>query len=247
MENYLDVANSKFLAIMGGFVFVFILSQSALFLRKAWNRGLEIGIDRAKLKAAIRQSMVFSIIPSLPILLSLIAMAPVLGIYFPWIRLSIIGSATYELIAADIGAKSMGITGLGGDGYTAAVFANSMWIMSLGIVWGLVLILFFLNRIQNKISKAKSRDAGWVQVMIAALFAGMISVFLGDTLAFSLLQLLPGSEGAIGYGLPVLLTSCGTMLFFGWLINRFKINWLKDFAMSFSMIIAMASAVLISL
>jgi hypothetical protein len=247
MENYLDIANSSFLAIMGGMVFVFILLQSALFLRKAWNRGIESGMDKAKLKGAIRQSTIFSIIPSLPILISLIAMAPVLGIYFPWIRLSVVGSAVYELMAADVGAKSMGITGLGGEGYTAAVFANSMWLMSLGIVWGLLMVLFFLKRIQGTISKAKSKDAGWVPVLIAALFAGLLSVFLGDTIAASLLQLLTGSEGDIGLGLPVILVSSGAMGVFGWLITKFKINWLKDFALSFSMIIAMASAVLISL
>ncbi len=247
MDNYLDVANSQFLAILGGMVFIFLLLQSSLFLRKAWNRGIESGMDKAKLKGAMRQSMVFSIVPSIPILISLVAMAPVLGIYFPWIRLSIIGSAVYELIAADVGAKSMGVSGLGGEGYTAAVFANSMWIMTLGIVWGLVVVLFFLNRIQGIISKAKDRDASWIPILIAALFAGMLSVFLGDTIAASLVAMLPGSTGPVGLGLPVLLISAGAMVIFGLLINRFKINWLRDFALSFSMIIAMASAVLISL
>jgi len=245
MDNYLDVANSSFLAIMGGMVFIFLLLQCTLFLRKAWNRGVESGMDKAKLKGAIRQSMIFSIIPSLPILISLIAMAPVLGIYFPWIRLSVIGSAPYELIAADVGAKSMGISGLGGEGYTAAIFASSMWIMSLGIVWGLVIVLLFLNRIQGTISKAKSKDAKWIPIMVAALFAGLLSVFLGDIIAGSLVELLPGSEGAIGLGLPVLIISAVSMLFFGVLIKKFEMNWLRDFALSFSMVIAMAAAVLV--
>ncbi len=245
MENYLEVANSQFLAILGGMVFIFLLCQCTLFLRKAWKRGIEAGMDRDKLKGAVRQSMIFSIIPSLPILISLVAMAPVLGIYFPWVRLSVIGSAPYELMAADVGAKSMGVTGLGGEGYTAAVFANSMWIMSLGIVWGLVVILFFLNRIQGTISKAKNKDAKWIPIMIAALFAGLLSVFLGDIVAASLVQLFPGSEGGFGLGLPVLIISALSMVFFGLLIKKFTMNWLRDFALSFSMVIAMAAAVLV--
>lgn len=244
MRHYLDIANSHFLAVLGGIVFAFLICQSTLFLHKAWKRGIEAGMDRDKLKGAIRQSMLFSIVPSLPILISLIAMAPVLGIYFPWIRLSVVGSAPYELMAADIGAKSMGVTGLGGDGYTAAVFANSMWIMSLGIVWGLVIVLFFLNRIQGTISKARNKDARWIPILIAALFAGLLSFFLADTVAASLLQMLPGADGDIGLGLPVLLVSAGAMAVLGILITKLKLNWLRDFAMPFSMVLAMAAAVL---
>lgn len=246
MNNYLDVANSSFLAIMGGIIFVFLLCQCTLFLRKAWKRGIEAGINRDKLKGAVRQSMVFSIIPSLPILISLVAMAPILGIYFPWIRLSVIGSAPYELIAADVGAKSMGISGLGGEGYTATVFAGSMWIMSLGIIWGLVIVIFFLNRIQSTISKAKNRDANWIPIMISALFAGLLSVFVADTVAGSLYSLLPGVDAAFGLGLPIMAISALCMIFIGILIKKFQADWLKDFALSFSMVIAMAAAVLIS-
>lgn len=247
MESYLDVANSRFLAILGGMVFVFILCQCTLFLRKAWKRGIEAGMDKELLKGTIRQSMIFSIIPSLPILISLVAMAPILGIYFPWIRLSVIGSAPYELIAADVGAKSMGVSGLGGEGYTAAVFTSSMWIMSLGIIWGLVIVLFFLNRIQGTISKARDKDAGWIPVLIAALFAGLLSVFVADIIAGSLVQLIPGIKGEAGLGLPVMIVSALSMLLFGLLIKRFKMNWLKDFALSFSMVIAMTVAVIITL
>ena len=246
MENYLEVANSHFLALLGGIVFLFILCQCTLFLRKAWKRGVESGIDRDKLKGAIRQSMIFSVIPSLPILISLVAMAPILGIYFPWIRLSVIGSAPYELIAADVGAKSMGVSGLGGEGYTAAVFASSMWIMSLGIIWGLVIVLFFLNRIQKTISNARSRDALWIPILIAALFAGLLSVFLAEIIGGSLFRMVKGAEAGIGLGLPVMVISAGFMLLCGLLIKKYNMNWLKDFALSFCMVIAMAAAVLIS-
>lgn len=247
MNNYLNVANSSFLAILGGLVFILILTQSALFLRKAWVRGIEAGMDKAVLWGAIRQSVIFSIIPSLPILISLIAMAPVLGIYFPWIRLSIAGSAPYELVAADIGARSMGVAGLGGEGYTAAVFANSMWMMTLGIVWGLVVVLFFLKRIQGTIASVKKRDAGWVQVLVGSLFAGMISVFLADIISPGILQLVSGRGGKPEPGFPVLFISAVCMVFFGWLIKKRNVLWLKDFALLFSMVTAMTAAVLIAL
>lgn len=260
MDDYLKVANSSFLFVMGAMVFFFIIIQSALFLRKGLIRGNEIGMERKKLMGSIKQSVIFSIVPSLPIIISLIAMVPVLGLYFPWIRLSIIGSAPYELIAADIGSKAMGIEGLGAPGYTAQVFGNCMWIMTLGIIWELVLVVLFLKFISKRIQNAKSKDARWIAILIPALFAGLLSVFLGEAFASGILAILPSPgtttgifEGVInglkgdGLGFVVVSISMLTMLFFNWLVKTYKLEWLNNFSMAFSMIIGMAAAVVISL
>ena len=159
MAEYLSIANHPFVFAVCGFVLFVILIQSFLSLRIAWRRGLEIGMDRKQMLAVIRSSAVFSIVPSLPIVLSLMAIAPVLGLPFSWMRLSVIGSAPYELIAAGIGAKSMGIADLGAPGYTAQVFGNSMWVMTVGILTGLLLSIFTLKKYQGsmKIGRASCR------------------------------------------------------------------------------------------
>ena len=98
---------------------------------------------------AVRTGATVSFIPAVSILISLIAMAPVLGIPFPWLRLSIIGSAPYELLAAGIGAKAMGVDNLGSEGFTREVFANSIWIMTLGSFWAVSIVVFFLKKYRN--------------------------------------------------------------------------------------------------
>jgi len=177
--------------------------------------------------------MVFSIVPSIPIVIALMAMAPVLGIPFPWIRLSIIGSSVYELLSANIGAQSMGISGLGGDGYTAVVFANSLWVMSVGIIWGLVASIIGLKKYQNRIQKSRGKDSKWTEIFVLSLYFGMISVFIGQ----------PIVEG--GIALYTMIFSAAVMGLITFIINKFKLKRLGDFALSISMVLGMVFAAII--
>ena len=230
--NYLDTANSPMLFIMAALVILMILVQSVYFLILAIKRGKEIGITKEQIQRTVKTSAVFSIVPSLPILISLVAIAPVLGIPFSWLRLSVIGSASYELIAADIGARSMGVEKLGAAGYTQTVFANSMWVMSIGIIWGLIACIFFLKRYQSKIKSIQKKDSGWAEILVNALFFGMLSVFLGKPIAGGGIQLY------------VLISSGLIMLAISFLGNKLKLSWLNDFALALSMVGGMALAIL---
>lgn len=232
--DYLKVANGGLLYFLSAIVIVFVVFQSVVFLKMAWNRGLSIGLSKEKMMEAVKTSAIFAIVPSVPIIIALIAIAPVLGIPFSWMRLSVIGSQSYELIAAGIGASTMGVKNLGDPGYTAQVFSNSMWVMSFGIIWGLVLCIFYLKKYQNKIKGIQKKDSKWAEIMINALFFGMLSVFLGR----------PITTG--GLSLFVLLSSGLVMLLLTWLSKVLKKSWIKDFALSVSMVAGMAFAVLFS-
>lgn len=232
MQNYLDIANSSLIYIMGIIVVLFVFIQCVIFLLKAWKEGKRIGLSRDKMMSAVKASATFSIVPSIPIVISLIAMAPVLGIPFPWIRLSIIGSAPYELMSAEIGAQSMGVEGLGGNGYTAQVFANSMWVMSIGIIWGLLMCVVFLKRIQRGVQNINKKDNAWGEILIMSLFFGLISAFVGPSVVKGGIELL------------TLLSGAAIMLILTFLIKKLKIDWLNNFALSLSMIGAMALAIL---
>jgi len=231
--DYLDVANSNFIYGLAIFVIIFIIFQSLIFMRKAYKQGLKIGMDKKILFKTIKSSMVFSIVPSIPIVIALMAMAPVLGIPFPWIRLSIIGSSVYELLSANIGAQSMGISGLGGDGYTAVVFANSLWVMSVGIIWGLAASIIGLKKYQNRIQKSRGKDSKWTEIFVLSLYFGMISVFIGQ----------PIVEG--GIALYTMIFSATVMGLITFIINKFKLKRLGDFALSISMVLGMVFAAII--
>ena len=229
---YLRIANSALLYAIGGLVILFVLIQSALFLRKAWKRGISMGMDAKKLRDTVRASATFSVVPSIPILLGLIAMAPVLGIPFPWIRLSILGSFHYELIAAGMGAEALGLGGLNDPGFDSVAFANTMWIMTIGIIWGLVFCVFFLKSYQRRLQKVRKRDAAWGEILIMALFFGVIASFVGPYVI------------TFGIETLTLISAAVIMLLIGLVIRATKAKWLTNFALSLSMIAGMALAVL---
>ncbi len=93
-------------------------------------------IEKAKeeLKKVVVSSSIFSIVPSLPIFISYMLLVPALGKYFPWLRLSVIGSSSYETMSADMAAKAYGYSGISSANFTSDVFAAITWTVTFGIL-----------------------------------------------------------------------------------------------------------------
>lgn len=230
-KGYLEVANSGYFYLWGGIILLVITIQAVLFIRLAWKEGKRIGLTAQRMIKGLRAGMMAAIIPSIPIVIALIAMAGVLGIPFPWIRLSVIGSAPYELLAAGIGAKTMGAE-LGGAGYNEMVFANSVWIMTIGAMWSGLIVFFFLKKIKKGYEKIETKDPNWMKIVTTAAFFGVICVFLAGPV--------------VAGGLPLITLATGAVLMtvFALLIHKFNIKWLREFALPISMVGAMASAII---
>lgn len=232
MPDYLHLANSSILFIIGAIIIIFVLLQAVLFIRLAWKEGLKIGLTRQQMLKGLRSGMISAIVPSIPIVVTLISMVAVLGIPVPWIRLSVIGSGPYELLAAGIGAKSMGVEGLGGVGYTAQVFANSAWVMTIGAMWSSLIVFFFLRKIGKVYQRIENGDSRWMEIVSSSAFFGVVCIFIADPLTKGGLSLITLLAGAI------LMILCAVLVF------KCKMAWLKEFALPISMIGAMVCAVL---
>jgi len=234
MKDYLNIANSGYFYLWGGIILLVIMIQALLFIRLAWKEGKRIGLSNSRMLKGLRAGMLSAVIPSIPIVVALVAMASSLGIPFPWIRLSVIGSAPYELLAAGIGADSMGVEKLGGEGFTAMVFANSVWVMSIGAMWSGLIVLFFSKRIKNVYRKIENRDPNWMKVISSAAFFGVVCIFLVGKAATDWTAFLTTLTGAV------------LMTIFALLITKFELKWLREFALPVSMIGAMAGAIFFS-
>lgn len=227
------IINGPYLFIAGVVVFCFVLLQSIVFLRKAWRRGKEIGLSTQKMKNAVSQSAVFSIVPSIPIVLALIALAPTMGVPFSWIRLSVIGSMSYEVMAAGAVASN---AGLGSDaigsgvavGLPLDVFSAAMWVMTIGILAGLIFNLFFMKKYQSKISQMYERNTRWTNILISALFMGIIATLGGQQIARG------------GVALATLLTSAAIMLVVAGIAKLLKQKWLEEFALPIAILGSLA-------
>ena len=132
---------------------------SAVFLRKSWRRCLELGISKEKLSAVARSSAVFTIVPSVSIVIGLFTLSTVLGIPWPWYRLSVVGSVSYELMAADMVADGMGYGSVGEMAAQAdhTVFGAVMFVMSICILAGIIINIFAVEKIQTGMSTLKKK------------------------------------------------------------------------------------------
>ena len=102
--------NHPVLFLLAGILVAAVLGQSVFFLVKAIRRSKAIGMDQTKIKKTIRTAAIFTIAPAVAIVISVIALSKSLGLPLPWLRLSVVGSLSYETIAAENAVSAMGLT-----------------------------------------------------------------------------------------------------------------------------------------
>ena len=175
--------NSTFLFILAGLVIVFVIAQSVFFLVRAYRRGKTLGMDMKQIRKTIISTAVFTFAPAVSILLGVITLSKFLGLPLPWLRLSVIGAITYELPAATTTANALGITALSETITNPEVYTAIAWVMTLGIFPGLIWVPLFIRKIQGGLMKIKNKDSKWGDILMTALFLGMISAFLGMVFA----------------------------------------------------------------
>ena len=92
--------NHPILYLLVGLLVAVVLGQSVFFLVKALRRSKQIGMDQSKIKKTIKTAAFFTIAPAVSIVISVITLSKSLGLPLPWLRLSVVGSLSYEAIAA---------------------------------------------------------------------------------------------------------------------------------------------------
>ena len=228
--------NHSILFVFAALVIAFVLGQSVFFLIKARQRAIELGISRQVLRGTITGSALFTIAPAIAILLGLISLSRFLGIPLPWLRLSVLGALTYELPAAASVAKILKLP-MDQAVSDPAVYVAIASVMTVGILSGILIILFFQKRMQARLQRMKQKDAKWSAILMDSLFIGMIATFLGMVFADI-------NQGLIGW-IPVfvMLFSSLMMALCGLMVKKLNMKWLENYAMPISMLSAMAFAI----
>lgn len=247
--NILSLLNSvPMYAICGGII-AFVAVVCAVFMVRAYRAGLAMGIDRTKLKRAITSSATFSLLPSVGILLGVIALSGSLGTPWPWLRLSVIGALHYETQVAQAAAEAVGMSALSAAEMTPSGFATIALLMSICIMWGMVLSIFFnksyLNRLGN--GKKSSGGAGFGDTAMTAMFIGLVSAYIGSYIGgFVSANGLFTFSGSL-IPLIVVVVSGAVMAGFIYLGEKKNLAWVESFSIAGSMLIGMAAAVIVKL
>lgn len=236
--NHVFSVNSPFLFAVAGIILAFVVAQSVFFLVRAWRQAKVLGIETSKLRSVVKSSAVFTVVPAISILIGVIALSKKLGLPLPWLRLSVVGAITYETPAAEAAANAVGTSMSDtASALTATQYGTIAWVMTLGIIASVILPPLIGKKLLGGVDKVEKRDKRWGEIMLSALFMGMISAFLGMIF------------GKVGNGLVgwipvfVMLASMLIMVLCAVFIKKLKVKWLEDYALPISMIGAMALAI----
>ena len=208
--------NHPTLFVLVGVIVLAVLGQSVFFLVKAWRRGIAIVI-------------------------SVITLAKDLGIPLPWLRLSVVGSLSYETIAASNAESAMGLVFGQVSALTATQYVTIAAVMTLSIMVGIWLVPVVCRRMQYGMLKLENRDKKWAEILSASMFIGMISAFLG----YVFCDVSSVFHGDLTGLIPVLvmLLSALVMSLSGILVKKTKWRWISDYALPISLIVGMAGAI----
>ena len=256
--------NHPILFVLVGIIIAAVLGQSVYFLLKSYRRAKEIGMDMTKVNKTIKTAAIFTVAPAVSIVITVVALSKSLGIALPWLRLSVVGSLSYEAIAAANAASGMGTTlaALTGN-MTASQYVTIVIVMTLSIMIGIWLVPVVAKKYQNGLVSFEKKDAKWSGILQNSLFIGMISAFVGyvfcdvsrlwtseDGVFAVTSTTAEGIEETIYYSstsglVPVLvmLISASAMCMCGVLISKLKWKWVNDYALPICMVLGMALAI----
>ena len=250
----LDKLNSPFMYAVCGSIVAFIAAVCVLFLVRAYRAGTAIGMDRAKLNRVIISSATFTVLPALAILLGVIALSGSLGVPWPWLRLSVIGALHYETQVASAAAEATGMSSLSAAEMTAGSFSTICLLMSVCIIWGPLLSIFFTKRYSSRLNATDEKGerkeniftAGFGDMAITAMFIGLVSAYIGSYIG----EIVSGS-GRFSFNgnwlpLAVSIVAAIAMAVFVWLREKKDIEWIESFSICGSMLIAMAAAIIMA-
>ena len=245
MNEYLSTVNAPELYLLVAIVLAVMTAVCFLFLIKSYRAGVKLGMDKKVLRRAITSSATFTLLPSISILLGVIALSGSLGVPLSWLRLSVIGSLQYELNVAEIAAQSVGIGGLQVQNLTPEAFTTIALVMTVGILGGIICCIFFLKgylgKLKTKPKAEEKKDAkpGFGAHATTALFVGLCATFVGSYVGRAV--------HADWMPLAVALIAGLVMGIFEFFIRKRSKVWLENFSLAASMLAAMAAAVILGL
>lgn len=145
MENVLQIANGPVLWLFAILVISVVVAQALMYLRMTLNFSNRYEILTPEERTRIyKTAAINSIGPAVAIFFVAVSLVAMVGSPVTLMRVGVIGSAVFEFVAADQGARAVGAE-LGRDSYTLQAFAASVWVMTLGGM-GWLLSTFFLTK-----------------------------------------------------------------------------------------------------
>ncbi len=232
-----DIVSSPLLLALVVIGLAYIVAFSVIYLRKAMKHCKELGISDEEIKTVIRSSAIFSIVPSLSIVVGLFVLITVLGAIWSWWRLSVIGSLSYETMIASSISNVMGYASSAEmlEAASGKQFGVVMILMSVGMLSGFLILLPLGKKLCKSVDLSDTNPANkkstWRNVLSGVFMLVMFSVYIPILLFTDSVQA------------AVMITGLIVALLVGALASKPKLAWLNNFVMAFSMLGGLISSV----
>lgn len=213
-------------------VFSVIAAQTVIYYLAARRAAPAADMSAADVRRSFRAGAVAAIGPSMAVALIAITLISVFGTPGVLTRIGLIGSAAFDVAAAEIVTGTQKAT-LGGEGYTQAVFATVLLCIALaGAGWMLVTLIAtpLLKRGTRKLETGKAAGAMSI-IPVAAL--------LGAFCTLGVQQLQKGVAASI-VAVAAALTMAGCL----WLSKLTGRSWLREWGLGISLVVGIVVGVL---
>lgn len=272
--NIIEIANSWWMYLLGAIVVLFVLAGCIFFIIKAFKDAKKLNMETKVLKKVIFDSFLFTLLPSISILIGVVALSGTLGVPLPWIRLTVIGALHYE------GAAVKAVIGDATSIATPEMFVTIAFVMTLGILTGPIYCLLGFKAYDKKVlakarveqeqkekaveefkgestevieTEKEEKPKGFGSILFNAVFIAMVSSFLAIDIVKIFKTGTIDKEGVpvtpVNSYIPLIVIGVTFLAMFvcDYIEKKFNQKWLSSFGLGLSMIIGMASAVIINL
>jgi len=230
----MKIANSFGMWIACAVIILVVIFQSYVFVSKAWKTGKEMGLTEQQMKAAARTGAISTIGPALAVVVAMVSLIVSLGSPFAWMRLSVVGSIPFELMAAECGANVAG-THIGAATNDLRAFAISIWGCTLGASgWLLICALF-----TDKFDMVRRKMVGGNEALLPVL---SVSAMIGAFAYF-------GAPYFVGRGFPSTVSffvGGAAMLLVNKVADMINVPRLKEWALGIAMFCGMVGAMCVA-
>lgn len=211
-------------------VIVLVVFQALVFANLANKFAKKTKVlSNDEVKSAVRTGVISAIGPAMGIFIVSVGLITQIGAPITFMRVGVIGSASYELMAATFGAQAYGVK-LGGAGYNFQAMNNAVWTMALGGSGWLIFTALFTKQLGSLQAKVSSGDPKMFGIIGTTASLGAFSYLLGQ-------QVIAG-KGPI----MTLVVSMAVMVAIQRISSTPKLKWLREWGLGIAMVCGMAVA-----
>lgn len=226
--SFAEISGSGLLYALAAGTIILVVIITLFYMRLCYKHAIKCGIAKSTIMSVAKSSVAFSIVPSIAVVAGLVTLVAVIGIPYGWLRLSVLGSVGYELMASNMALSALGLDIASADGYA---FGLMMWAMCLGITLPLIFNVFLCKPCHLGTLNAGKKDEKWGQIVqttfMAALLIALVIPMFG--------------KGIVDFLTFVISMLISLLVLF--IANKTKKEWLGGFTLALSLIGAMAASV----